>query len=126
MTVINEIEIDCINYKQNDIKYAIQQNDPLEENLHVIVVISNPCLYATRYKLFNEFIRRLEDEDHVKIYIIEMIYPGQKFIVTQTFNPNHLQLESSDPIWHKENMINLGVKILPTDWKAMAWVDADI
>jgi hypothetical protein len=126
MTVINGIEIDCINYKQNDIKYAIQQNDPLEEKLHVVVVISNPCLYATRYKLFNEFMRRLEDDEHIKLYIVEMIYPGQKFMVTQKFNPTHLQLESSDPIWHKENMINLGVKILPANWKAMAWVDADL
>jgi hypothetical protein len=126
MTVINGIEIDCINYKQNDIKYAIQQNDPIENNLHVIVVISNPCLYATRYKLFNEFIRRLEDEDHICIYVVEMIYPGQKYIITQTNNKHHLQLFTEIPIWHKENMINMGVKLLPPHWKAMAWIDADI
>ena len=28
MTVINGIEIDNINYKINDIKYAIKNNDP--------------------------------------------------------------------------------------------------
>jgi hypothetical protein len=126
MTVINGIEISCINYKQNDIKNAIQQNDPIENKLHVIVVISNPCLYATRYKLFNEFIQRLEYDDHIQVYVVEMIYPNQKYIVTNKKNKNHLQLFSNVPIWHKENMINLGVQLLPTDWKAMAWVDADI
>ena len=126
MTVINGIEIGCINYKQNDIKYAIKQNDPIENKLHVIVVISNPCLYATRYKLFNEFLRRLEDEEHVEIYVVEMIYPKQKYMITNKNNKHHLQLFTKVPIWHKENMINLGVKLLPTNWKAMAWIDADI
>jgi hypothetical protein len=129
MTVINGIEYkqpSLINYKQNDIKSAIQQNDPIENNLHVIVVISNPCFYATRYKLFHEFIHRLEYEEHIQVYVVEMIYPGQTYIVTQENNPHHLQLFSEVPIWHKENMINLGVQLLPSDWKAMAWIDADI
>jgi hypothetical protein len=32
MTIVNGIEIDNINYKVNDIKYAITNNDPIEEN----------------------------------------------------------------------------------------------
>jgi hypothetical protein len=36
-------------------------------------------------------------------------------------------LRGDIPLWHKENMINLGVKyLLPPDWKAFAWIDADI
>ena len=127
MTVINGVEIDCIDYKVNDIKYAIQNNDPIENKLHVIVVISNPCLYAIRYKLFNAFMRRLEDDEHINVYVVEMIYDNQKFMVTKSNNPFHLQLKTEDPIWHKENMINLGIKyLLPDTWKAVAWIDADI
>ena len=127
MTVINGIEIDCIDYKVNDIKYAIKNNDPIENKLHVIVVISNPCLYATRYKLFNEFIRRLEEDNHIQIYVVEMIYKHQKFMVTSATNPFHLQLKTKCPIWHKENMINLGIQyLLPSTWKAVAWIDADV
>jgi hypothetical protein len=44
MTVVNGIEIDEIDYIMNDIKSAIQNNDPIEDKLHVILVISNPCL----------------------------------------------------------------------------------
>ena len=128
MTIINGIEIDNINYKENDIKYAIHNNSPIEPKLNVIVVISNPCLYATRYILFKEFIKRMEEEeDHVSIYVVELIYKNQSFIITDPLNKNHLQIKTDVPIWHKENMINLGVKyLLPSDYKAFAWIDADV
>ena len=128
MTIINNIDIDDIDYKLNDIKYAIANNNPIEDKLNVILVISNPCLYAKRYILCKEFMKRFEEEeDYVNLYIVEMIYPGQKFIITNKNNKKHLQLKTQTPIWHKENMINLGVKyLLPSDWKAFAWIDADI
>ena len=54
MTIINGIEIDNIDYKLNDIKMAIANNDLIEEKLNVILVISNPCLYDKRYILLKE------------------------------------------------------------------------
>ena len=128
MTVINGIEIDDITFKVNDIKCAIMNNEPIESKLNIIVVISNPCLYAKRYILFKEFIKRIEEEEtNVELFVVETIYKNQKFIVTNSKNKNHLQLKTETPIWHKENMINLGVKyLLPTDWKAFCWIDADI
>jgi len=128
MTVINGIEIDDIDYKINDIKYAILNNEPIEEKLNVIIVLSNPCLFARRYILCREFIKRLEEEEtNVELYVVELIYPGQEFIITDKNNKNHLQIKTQTPIWHKENMINLGVKyLLKKTWKAFAWIDADI
>jgi hypothetical protein len=128
MTVINGIEIDFIDYKINDIKLAINNNEPIEDKLNVIVVISNPCLYAKRYILLKEFVKRIEEEEEcVRLFIVEMIYENQKFIITDKKNKNHLQLKTETPIWHKENMINLGVKyLLPKNYKAFAWIDADI
>jgi hypothetical protein len=128
MTVINGIEIDDINYKLNDIKYAISNNVPIEEKLNVIVVISNPCLYARRYILLKEFAKRIEEEEeYVNLFIVEMIYKNQKFIITDKNNKNHLQLYTDIPLWHKENMVNLGVKyLLPKNYKAFAWIDGDI
>jgi len=128
MTVINGIEIDIFNYKKNDIKYAIKNNVPIEDKLNVIVVISNPCLYARRYILLKEFVKRIkEEEENVELYIVELIYKNQKFIVTEKKNKKHLQIQTDTPMWHKENMVNLGVKyLLPTNWKAFAWIDADV
>ena len=128
MTIINNIEIDNIEYKVNSTKMAIANNDPLEEKLNVIIVISNPCLYAKRYILLKEFVKRIEEEeDHVNLFVVELVYVDQKFIITNKNNKNHLQLKTDVPLWHKENMINLGVKyLLPKDYKAFAWIDADI
>lgn len=128
MTIINGIEIDNIRYNKNEIKDAIINNDPIEDKLHVIVVISNPCLYAKRYILMKEFIHRIEQEEtNVELYVVELTYGNQKFIITDKKNKSHLQLRTETPLWHKENMINLGVRyLLPKDYKAFAWIDADI
>jgi len=128
MTLMYGTEIDSLNYKMNNIKYAIKNNEPIEKKLNVIIVISNPCLYKKRYILINEFVKRIEEEEeNVELYIVEMVYEGQKFIITNKSNPKHLQLNTQTPIWHKENMINLGVKyLLPSNYKAFAWIDSDI
>lgn len=128
MTVINGIEIDNIKYNQNLIKSALINNTPIEKKLNVIIVVSNPMLYARRYILAKEFIKRCEmEESNINLYIVELIYKDQKYIITEKLNKNHLQIKTDIPIWHKENMINLGVKfLLPKEWKAFAWIDADI
>jgi hypothetical protein len=128
MTIINGIEIDHIEYKVNEIKQAIANNDPIEPKLHVIIVVSNPCLFARRYILMKEFVKRIENEEtNVILYVVEMAYDKQRFLVTDEKNKRHLQLRTKTPIWHKENMINLGVKyLLPKNYKAFAWIDADV
>lgn len=128
MTIINGIEIDYIEYNQNSIKEALRNNSPIESKLNVIAVISNPFLYARRYILMKEFIHRIEmEETNVNLCVVELAYGSQKFIITDKHNKNHLQIRTETPFWHKENMINLGVKkLLPKDWKAFAWIDADI
>jgi hypothetical protein len=128
MTLINLIEIDNIDYNKNEIKEAILNNDKIEDKLHIIIVISNPCQFARRYILAKQFIKRIENERDAILYIVELAYKNQKHYITTKNNPKHLQLYTETaPIWHKENMINLGVKnLLPKDWKAFAWVDADL
>lgn len=127
MTVINGIEIDAINYDINYTKQAILNNMPLEKKLHVIAVISNPALFARRYILTKQFLRRMEEDENIIIYVVELAYKNQNYYITDSKNPKHLQLRTETPLWHKENMINIAVKkLLPSSWKAMAWIDADI
>lgn len=128
MTIIEGIELDDIVIeKQNAIRDAILNNRPIERFLHVIVVVSNPCLYRKRYVLAREFCNRMLREPRVKLYVVELCYGDQSFVLTRQDNPRHLQLRSTTPIWHKENMINLGVRrLLPPKWRAFAWIDADI
>jgi len=125
MTIVNGIEIDHIEFFPNKMKDAIEQNDPIDDKLHVIAVISNPCMFAKRYILMKEFMHRMKNENNVELYIVELAYKDQPFIIT-TKNPKHLQIRTDTPLWHKENMINLGVKLLPKNYKAFAWIDADL
>jgi hypothetical protein len=36
------------------------------------------------------------------------------------------QLRTFEELWHKENMINIGIQNLPNDWEYVAWIDADV
>lgn len=126
MTIINGIEIDIVYKPMDDIRQAIMNNDPIDDTLHVIAVTSNPCQFARRYILAREFLSRMEQEANVKVYVVELAYRDQQFYVTDKKNPRHLQIRGTIPLWHKENMINIGVKLLPSNWKAMAWIDADV
>ena len=73
-----------------------------------------------------EFAARMQSARSIALYVVELAYGDQPFEVTDASNPAHLQLRGTDVMWHKENMINLGTRLLPADWKAMAWIDADI
>jgi len=127
MTVINGIEIDDIDYTKNDTKTAIINNEPIDNMLHVIAVVSNPALFARRYILTKQFLERMTHEPNVIVYTVELAYGNQKYYITDSKNPRHLQLRTDIPLWHKENMINLGIRrLLPDNWKAVAWIDADI
>jgi len=134
MTVISGFEIDDIYYIPNNVRNAIRNNKPVMEKLHVVIVISNPCQYARRYVLAREFIQRIEKEEtNVVLYVAELAYklPGQKphgFHVTEANNPRHLQiLTDKPPLWIKESLVNVAIKkLLPSDWKAAAWIDSDI
>ena len=126
MTIINGIEIDIGKISFDETRLAILNNYPIEDKLHVIAVISNPCQYARRYILAREFIKRMEMEENVILYIVELAYGNNDFYVTEKSNKRHLQVKGTTPIWHKENMINMGVKLLPPKWRAFAWIDADV
>ena len=127
MTIINGIEIDFIHAPVDQTREAILNNEPISETLHVIAVLSNPCQFARRYILAREFMKRMEREPDITVYMVELAYGIDGFHVTQKGNPRHLQLRGDIPLWHKENMINIGIKkLLPKTWKAVAWIDADI
>ena len=123
MTILDGVELDV--YTRNNVKEAIKHNEPLDEVLHVIMVVSNPCFFKRRYQLARQFMLRMEKEDHIQLYVVELCYGKQRFVLTQKRNLRHLQLRAEHPLWHKENMVNCGVKLLPQDWKAMARIDED-
>lgn len=93
--------------------------------LHVVTCISNPIMYGTRYKLYKKFAQQVEDAGAI-LYTVEMAFGDRPFVLTSYDNPRHVQVRSFFELWHKENMLNLGIQALPDDWDRVAWIDADV
>lgn len=98
-----------------------------DNTLHVVAVISNPVRYASRYRLYEQFAAHMETFPEVRLTTVELAFGDRHHEVTHHATPErHVQVRSSSELWHKENLINLGVRALPRDWKYVAWVDADV
>ncbi|MFI5011045.1 MAG: hypothetical protein ACHQAY_01735 [Hyphomicrobiales bacterium] len=93
--------------------------------LYVVTTISNPVRYQSRFKLYADFRRRME-ESGATLYTIELATGDHDFVVTQSDNPRHFQVRSGHEIWYKENLLNMAIGRLPKDWRYVAWLDADV
>ena len=108
---------------------SMSMSKKIEDKLNVICVISNPCNYKRRIELAKTFINHMLETKNVNLFVVECIYPklNQQYKITDKDNPNHLQLTADTILWTKENMINVAVKkLLPSDYKAFAFLDADL
>ncbi len=96
--------------------------------LIVLTMVSNPCRYRSRYKLYREFEQYVAASG-AELFTVEMAFGERPFEVTSSGNERHVQLRHSDEMWHKENAINVGLSALSRsrpDWKYVAWIDSDV
>jgi hypothetical protein len=98
---------------------------PVDAPLYVVTPVINPSRYQSRYRLYEAFEKYITDVGGI-LYTVEAAYGDRPFEVTQEGNPRHVQLRTQHELWHKENLINLGVARLPADWKYVAWIDSDV
>lgn len=95
---------------------------------YVITVISNTARYKSRYEIYKKFEAMVQSAG-VKMITVEMALGDRPFEITERNNPMHLQMRSIDEMFHKENMINLGInylKQIDPDAREVAWIDADV
>jgi hypothetical protein len=102
------------------------KNSKAKHILYVILPYFNYCKYEKRLTLFTDFVKRYWNLINVRIVVVEGSY--DKFELP-TFGNNviiHIKVKLVNRIWIKENLINLGIKYLPENWKYVAWIDADL
>jgi hypothetical protein len=91
--------------------------------LYVILPYFNFCGFKRRRDLFVQFVERYVKTPGLRLVVVEAMGPA-------ALGPlrvhEHIRLTSDSRVWLKENLINLGVKVLPKDWKYVAWIDADL
>jgi hypothetical protein len=109
------------------VRNQIQRHDLVSDStLHVIGVISNSARFHSRYRLAREWQDRMRATANVELHMVELAFGDRHHEVTLPGTAD-LQLRSSHEIWFKENLINLGVqRLLPRNWKYVAWVDCDV
>lgn len=97
----------------------------MKKKLYAVTVIFNPAQFKSRYKLYHEFAERCQNQGII-LHTVEAIFEDQHFQVTDKHNPNHTRLYAKSELWHKERMINIGIRNLPSDAEYIAWLDADV
>lgn len=95
--------------------------------MNIITVYYNFSNYKSRYEVSKKCVEYFSKISNINFYIVELAYGDQKFMLTDSLNKNHLQLRCNYPLWHKENLINIGInKLLSDDWQYIAWIDCNI
>lgn len=94
--------------------------------LYVISVISNPVRFQSRYRLYNEFAKRLESSPNIVHYTVELAHGARDHKITNHEHGRHIQFRSREEVWQKEAMINAALGRLHHSWEYVAWIDADV
>ena len=99
------------------------------DRLHVVAVYSNPRRYESRLRLLREFIPHMLDSG-ASLTLVEHAYGDRPHQLAKEDYPhvNLIQVRggASQELWIKEAMIRIGVRSLPSDWKHLSWIDADL
>jgi hypothetical protein len=103
----------------------VRDLQPVPGILDVVAVISNPVRYKSRYNLYRAWEKTIWDAG-ARLTTVELAYGHRPFEITEPNNCRHVQVRSQHELWHKENLINIGISRLPADARYIAWIDADV
>ena len=96
-----------------------------EQTLHLVGVYSNPFRWRSRRIHFNKFVHHMRHTPNVKLYVVELAYGDRPHEVTSANEPQDIQVRTSDEMFHKENLINIGVSRFPNTALYGGYSDGD-
>jgi hypothetical protein len=82
----------------------------------------NPANYASRTRLFLDFVARMANEPNVELSIAGEVGWGK---YGKVLDCTQLERQPKSVMWHKESMLNLALRAR-SDIEHIAWMDADI
>ena len=95
-----------------------------KDRLWVVLPYFNYCGFKTRRELFIKFVNEIRSLEEISIVIVEAT--GSTPLPRDLGVKKHLTVPVTSNIWIKESLVNLGIHALPSGWKYVAWIDADI
>lgn len=95
-------------------------------SLQIVTCISNPAGYKTRVDLYRRFQANMR-RAKAPLTTVELTYGALPPQVKGGYgNHVHVALPEAHELWHKENLLNIGVANLPWDWDKVCFLDADV
>ena len=97
--------------------------------LDIILPLSNPRRFKRREQLFKQALKRIDAYaterglTNYRVWPVEGTFGDRDYSVE---HPNAIRVKLVDELWSKENLLNIAIARLPSDWKYVAWIDADI
>lgn len=111
----------AVELSHEDAKGAVMKS----ELLHVVAAYSNPARWKNRLKVHTAFEQHMLDSG-VQLTTVECAYGNTPFVLPDNPKINRVQVRAKTILWHKENLLNIGISRLPTDWQYVCWCDADL
>lgn len=93
----------------------------------VVTPIINSPRYSARAENYQRF-KQMCEAAGVKLITVECAFGNRPFEVTEEDKLEHVQLRTDEELWHKENLINVGIAHIMQIWpkaREIAWVDSD-
>jgi hypothetical protein len=87
----------------------------------VFVPAAAPHVLAN-LQVFSDGVRR----QGLSLLIVELAFGDEPFQVPDAAADRIVRLRTTTVLWHKERLINLGLRHLPAHCRFVAWLDADI
>jgi hypothetical protein len=87
----------------------------------VFVPAGAPHILAN-LRMFSEGVRR----QGLPVLIVELAFGDEPFRVPDAVADRIVRLRTNTVLWHKERLINLGLRHLPQECRFVAWLDADV
>lgn len=110
------IDHDRVNYRN---KKANKKRD-----MAVIVCHFNWCNFENPIKNLNRFLNQME-ADNIPLYGVELSLTG-KFTTANRKNWKHITVDKENICFQKEACLNIAEKMVPDEFKKIAWMDTDL
>jgi hypothetical protein len=85
----------------------------------------NPVNYQRKLANFRQFSQSLRSQ-HLKLLTIELAFGNSDFELTPADSDVLLQFRTDTRLWHKERLLNIGLRNLPRECDKIVWLDGDI
>ena len=86
----------------------------------------NPANVKSRYENYCTFRSNLAAQN-IPLLTVELAFNEEPFVLVKEEDAEILiQVRSSSVMWHKERLLNIGLKHLPVKCEKVCWMDCDI